>query len=329
VGVLLILGGKIMQSYILRRILQVIPVLLAISLVIFMIINLAPGDPLASLKQTKNITQEDIDQKRESLGLDDPLLVRYFRWLKNALQGDLGRSLKTGRKPISQLIANRLPATLLLAVSSMFISWVLAIPIGVFSALKQYSFADYSITVLVFIGLSLPSFFFGIILVYIFALKIPILPIGGMVTPGSGGGFFDILLHLILPAFALGIRGIASLARYMRSSMLEVINEDYIRTAKAKGLTATLVIYKHAFRNALIPIITIFGLQIPWLISGSIITEKIFTWPGMGTLSINAVFARDYPVIMATNMFYALMVFVGNLIADISYAIADPRIRYD
>ncbi len=317
-----------MQSYILRRILQVIPVLLAISLVIFMIINLAPGDPLANLKQTKNITQEDIEQRRETLGLNDPLLVRYFNWITNALKGNFGRSLQTGRKQIFELIVNRLPATLLLAISSMIISWALAIPIGVYSALNQYSLADYSITVLIFIGLSLPSFFFGIILIYVFALKIPVLPIGGMITPGKGGPL-DIFLHLILPAFALGIRGIASLARYMRSSMLEVINEDYIRTAKAKGLKASIVIYKHAFRNALIPIITIFGLQIPWLISGSIITEKIFTWPGMGTLSINAVFARDYPVIMATNMFYALMVFTGNLIADISYVIVDPRIRYD
>lgn len=293
-----------------------------------MIINLAPGDPLANLKQTKNITQEDIEQRRETLGLNDPLLVRYFNWITNALKGNFGRSLQTGRKQIFELIVNRLPATLLLAISSMIISWALAIPIGVYSALNQYSLADYSITVLIFIGLSLPSFFFGIILIYVFALKIPVLPIGGMITPGKGGPL-DIFLHLILPAFALGIRGIASLARYMRSSMLEVINEDYIRTAKAKGLKASIVIYKHAFRNALIPIITIFGLQIPWLISGSIITEKIFTWPGMGTLSINAVFARDYPVIMATNMFYALMVFTGNLIADISYVIVDPRIRYD
>lgn len=318
-----------MQSYIFRRFLQGIPVIIAISLVLFLIINLAPGDPLADLRDVENITQEDIDARREQLGLNDPVMVRYFDWVTSALQGDLGRSLQSGRQSVTALIMQRLPATIILALTSMVISWVLAIPIGIYSALNQYKFSDYSITVLTFIGISLPSFFFGIILIYIFALKIPILPIGGIRAPGGSGQIFEVLKHLILPAFALGIRGIASLARYMRSSMLEVINEDYIRTAKSKGLSKRVYIYKHALRNALIPIITIFGLQIPWLISGSIITEQIFTWPGMGTLSINAAFARDFPVIMGTNMFYALMVFAGNMIADISYAFADPRIKYD
>lgn len=210
----------------------------------------------------------------------------------------------------------------------MLISWILAIPIGVYSALRQYSVADYTITVIVFIGLSLPSFFFGLVLLFVFALKIPIFPTGGMVSHDSGS-IPDILYHLILPALALGFRGIASLTRYMRASMLEVIKQDYIRTARSKGLAERVVTYKHAFRNALIPIITLFGLQIPWLISGSLITERIFSWPGMGRLSISAVFSRDYPVIMGVNILYAIMVFIGNLIADLTYAMVDPRIRFD
>ena len=317
-----------MRTYLIRRILQGIPVLLALSFIIFFIINLAPGDPLAGMMDPK-ITSEDLARRREQLGLNDSIIVRYFNWVKNTLRGDLGRSMRIGRAPVSELLAYRLPNSIILSTTSIILSWLLAIPIGIFSALKQYSVADHTITFMIFIGLSLPSFFFGLLLIFIFAFKIPIFPIGGMGTPGMPFSFWDLLHHMALPALALGFMGIAGMARFTRSSMLEVIKEDYIRTAHAKGLAQKVVTYKHALRNALIPIVTIFGLNIPSFFGGAVIIERIFTWPGMGTLAISAIFRRDYPVIMAVNMLYSLLTYIGNLIADILYAIVDPRIRYD
>lgn len=317
-----------MRTYLIRRILQGIPVLLILSFIIFFIINLAPGDPLAGMMDPK-ITSEDLARRREQLGLNDSIIVRYFKWLRNAFRWDFGRSMKIGRKPVTELLAYRLPNSILLSTVSIIISWLLAIPIGIFSALKQYSVADHMITFLVFIGLSLPSFFFALLAIFIFAFKIPIFPIGGMRTPGIPFSIWDVLYHMALPALAMGFMGIAGMTRFTRSSMLEVIKQDYIRTARAKGLAEKIVTYKHALRNALIPIITIFGLNIPAFFGGSVIIEQIFTWPGMGSLSVRAIFSRDYPVIMAVNMFYALLTYIGNLVADILYAIVDPRIRYD
>ncbi len=317
-----------MRTYLIKRILQGIPVLFALSLIIFFVINLAPGDPLAGMMDP-HITSEDLARRREQLGLNESIIVRYFNWLKNALRGDFGRSMKVGRRPVAELLQERLPNSIILNVAAMLISWLLAVPIGIFSALKQYSLADHTITFFIFIGLSLPSFFFALLAIYIFSFKIPIFPIGGMRTPGAPFSILDILYHMALPAIAMGFLGIASMTRFTRSSMLEVVKQDYIRTARSKGLTEKVVIYKHALRNALIPIVTIFGLSIPGIFGGSIIIEQIFTWPGMGTLSVKAVFSRDYPVIMAVNMFYALITYLGNLIADVLYAVVDPRIRYD
>lgn len=317
-----------MSTYLLRRILQGIPVLLALSFIIFFIINMAPGDPLAGMMDP-SISSEDLARRREQLGLNDSIIVRYFNWLKNALRGDLGRSLRIGRKPVNELLAYRLPNSIILSTASLILSWLLAIPIGIFSALKHYSVADHLITFIIFVGLSLPTFFLALLAIFIFAFKIPIFPIGGMGTPGMPFSIWDLLHHMALPALAMGFMGIAGMARFTRSSMLEVIKEDYIRTARAKGLAEKVVTYKHALRNALIPIVTIFGLNIPAFFGGSVIIERIFTWPGMGSLSISAIFSRDYPVIMAVNMFYAFMTYIGNLVADILYAIVDPRIRYD
>lgn len=317
-----------MRTYLIKRILQGVPVLFALSLIIFFVINLAPGDPLAGMMDPK-ITSEDLARRREQLGLNESIIVRYFKWLKNALRWDFGRSMKVGRKPVSEYIAQRLPNSIILATCSIIISWVLAIPIGIFSALRQYSAADHGITFLVFIGLSLPSFFLGLLSIYLFSFILGIFPIGGMRTPGQPFSILDVLHHLALPALAMGFMGTAGMTRFTRSSILEVIKQDYIRTARAKGLTEKVVVYKHALRNSLIPIVTLFGLNIPAFFGGSVIIERIFTWPGMGTLSISAVFSRDYPVIMAVNMFYAVLTYVGNLIADILYAIVDPRIRYN
>ncbi len=322
-----------MRTYLIRRILQGIPVLLALSLIIFFIINLAPGDPLAGMMDP-NITSEDLARRREQLGLNESIIVRYFQWITNVFKGDLGRSMRIGRRPVAEMIGgirvgDRLGNTLILSTTSILISWLLAIPIGIFSALRHYSLADHVVTFFVFIGLSLPSFFFALLSIFIFSFKIPIFPIGGLVDPGDPLTFWGVLYHMALPALAMGFMGIAGMTRYTRSSMLEVIKQDYVRTARAKGLSEKIVVYKHAFRNALIPIVTIFGLNIPSFFGGSVIIEQIFTWPGMGTLSITAVFSRDYSVIMAVNMFYAVLTYVGNLIADVLYAVVDPRIRYD
>ncbi|AZR72590.1 hypothetical protein BBF96_03825 [Anoxybacter fermentans] len=318
-----------MRKYVLRRILQSIPIILAITFIVFVLINAAPGDPLARLEDP-SITKEDLMNKLEKMGMNDPLIVRYGRWLKNlVLKGHLGYSMDSARRPVTEMILERLPATLFLSVGSLLFSFIFAIPIGIISATKQYSKFDYGVTIIAFLGISMPSFYLALLMLYSFSLKIPIFPSGGFYSPDGNNGFFMLLYRSILPMFCLGFGGLASLTRYMRSSMLEVIREDYIRTARAKGLAEKVVVYKHAFRNALIPVITILGLSLPGLMSGSVLIERIFSWPGMGKMYVQAIFSRNYTLIMGYMFIYAVLVYLGNLIADISYALADPRIRYD
>lgn len=319
-----------MKKYVIKRLIQSIPILLGITIMTFAIMQLAPGNPMETMINPK-ISPAEMQEMRESMGLNDPVHVQYFNWMKEVLQGNLGYTVKTGQ-PVSELILERLPATLLLTGSAFVMAFVIGIPLGVYSATHRYKAGDYFLTVFSFIGISIPSFFLGLGMIFIFALKLGWLPTSGMLTMGADYTGFalagDYFKHVIMPATVLALPTIAVVMRFTRSSMLEVLNQDYIRTADAKGLDKNKVYLKHALRNALIPVITIFGLSIPFLFGGAYITEYIFNWPGMGSLGIQSIVAREYPVIMALNLFTSVLVMSGNLIADIMYAWADPRIRY-
>ncbi|MDQ1146055.1 peptide/nickel transport system permease protein [Bacillus sp. SORGH_AS 510] len=319
-----------MKKYLIKRLLQSIPILFGISIMTFAIMQLAPGNPMQTMIDPK-ISAEEIERAQENLGLNDSLPAQYFTWITQILQGNLGYTIKTGQ-PVGQLILERLPATLLLTGTAFIIAFVLGVPLGVYSATKRNKLPDYVLTVMSFIGISIPSFFFGLGMIFIFALKLGWLPTSGMVTIGANytgfALFMDYFKHVIMPALVLALPTVAVVMRFTRSSMLEVLNQEFIRTADSKGLSKAKVYLKHALRNALIPVITIFGLSIPFLFGGAYITEHIFNWPGMGSLGIQSIVAREYPVIMALNLFTSILVMAGNLLADVMYAWADPRIRY-
>lgn len=315
-----------MLSYFIRRLLIAIPVLFGVTIFNFFIINLAPGNPVEMFLDP-NTTEEQIQLRKEQLGLNDPLWLQYFHWLSNLLQGNLGFSFST-YQPVSDMIMERLGPTMLLMGLSLVVGILIAIPLGIMSATRQYSKLDYAATGASFLGISIPNFFLGLGLIYIFALELGMLPTGGMMTLDQDGGFLDRLKHLILPVTVLSIGVAGTQIRYVRASMLEILGQDYLRTARAKGLREFIVTNKHGLRNALIPIITVIGLEIPMLLGGAVITEQIFQWPGMGQLTIQAIMSRDYPTLMAINLLSAVMVLVANLLTDICYSIADPRIKY-
>ena len=323
-----------MTGFLLRRILQVIPLLIGISILAFLIIRLAPGDPTSVYIDPNKPppSAEDLARLRADLGLDDPVPVQYFHWLRNAIQGDLGFSL-SGRRPVVEEIGERLPNTLLLGLASLLLTIVISIPVGILSAVYRYTALDYVITFLSFIGLSVPGFVMALFLIQFFAVELGWLPSTGMrnVREGYEGwrATRDVAEHLILPAIALSAASIARWARYQRSSLLDVLNQDYIRTARAKGLRERNVLRLHALRNALLPMITLGGLSIPQLVSGAFIIEFVFGWPGMGRLAVNAALRRDYPVIMGVTMISAIFIVLGNFLADVAYHWADPRIRYE
>lgn len=316
-----------MRQYIIRRLIQIIPIVIGITIVTFFLIKMCPGNPLKVMLFNPDIKPEERARLERLYGLDQPIHIQYFKWLIRLLQGDLGWSLYTSR-PVTKHILERIGPTALLAGTTLFLSFLIAIPFGILSATKQYSLLDYSSTVIIFFGMSLPIFFLCLVVIYIFAVRFGILPTSGMKTLGIPFSIWDRIKHLILPVSVLTFYQIAPVVRYVRSSMLEVIREDYVRTARAKGISERGVIYKHALRNALIPIVTIFGLSIPFIFNGAFITETIFAWPGMGRLAVGAVFQRDYPILMGTTLITAILVLLGNLIADILYAVVDPRIRY-
>lgn len=301
-----------MRKYILRRILQFIPLLIGISLVSFFVMHLAPGDP-TSLFIDPNVRPEELARVRANWGLDKPIYVQYLLWLKNALLLDFGRSYTTGQPVISE-IAERLPMTLLLMIPSFILTLLITIPVGVISAVRKNSWFDSIFTILSFAGMAIPTFWLGLMLMLFFSVKLRWFPPVG---------------NIILPLITMTIGSLAGLTRYQRAAMLEVLNQEFIRVARAKGLPERMVIFKHALRNALIPSITIFGLSLPDLFGGAFIIETIFAWPGMGRLGVQSVFQRNYPVIMGIVMFSALLIVLGNLLADIGYALADPRIRYE
>jgi peptide/nickel transport system permease protein len=322
-----------LKRYLSRRLLYMIPMLVGVTLVSFIMMNLAPGDPTAMYVDPTmgHNNPEMLAIVRKSLGLDKPLPVRYALWLSRTLKGDLGYSFLT-RRPVLREIGNRIGNTLILAIMAMSISLVLGILIGVWSALNQYRVSDYVLTVLAFIGVSMPSFWIAMMLIMLFSGKLGWMPSVGMVSvvakPGFVNRVLDVMLHMIMPVTVMSLANIASWARYQRSSMLEVIRQDYIRTARAKGLPEKLVVFRHALRNSAIPIITLLGMSLPTLIGGSFIVETVFAWPGMGRLGVNAIFSRDYPVVMGVTLCSSVLVMVGNLISDVLYAVADPRIRY-
>jgi len=319
-----------MCRYLIRRILlQGIPVLLGFSFLLYLIITIAPGSPVTHLRGVPDLDTSVIAQREAQLGIDQPFLIQYTTWLGRVLRMDLGLSFDSARRPVVDLIRERMPATVILSIASIVLGWGIGIPVGILSARYQYSLFDYVITFLSFVGISIPSFFFGLALLYVCALKLNILPAGGFFLAGESHTLLGYLRYLFLPSLTLGLSSIASVARYMRASILEVINEDYLRTARAKGLQENIVIYKHALRNALLPILTLMGLMIPNIFSGAVIVESIFAWPGLGSLAIQAVNERNYPVIMGINLMFAVLIFFGSVIADVSYAFADPRIRYE
>ncbi len=318
-----------MRTYVIRRTLQAIPLLLGITVISFLIMKLTPGDPVSLMSMSPHITPADLERMRHNFGFDQPIYIQYFKWLSALIRGDWGISLERGR-PVIDIIAGRLPNTLQLMAVSFAISVALAIPIGILSATKRYSWFDYSATSLSFFGISMPVFWFGLILIVVFAVKLHILPSAGMMSVGADStDFIDRIRHLILPSVVLSLGGIAGWSRYMRSSMLEVVRQDYIRTARAKGLAEKVVIYKHALKNAMIPVITVMALEIPGFFTGAVVTETIFAWPGMGRLYYDSVMSRDYTVLMAILTIGAGLVVIFNLIADIAYAFFDPRIKYD
>ena len=282
---------------------------------------------MLSPEQMSSLGPEWVEQQREALGLNKPFPVRYGLWMKEVAQGNLGFSYRGGQ-PVLDLILERIGPTLRLMATVMVIALALGIPLGVLSALKQYSWIDYLVTILGFTAVSVPSFFLALGLIYVFALKLQWLPTAGMNGVGVTPTFRDSLSHLILPAFALGLAQAAPLIRYVRSSMLESIRQDYVTVARAKGLRERSVIFRHALRNVLIPIVTIVAIEVPGLFGGTVIIEQIFAWPGMGTLAITSVLGRDYPVIMGITLIGAVMIVLSNLLADVLYAVIDPRIRY-
>ena len=317
-----------MGQYVIKRLLQMIPLLVGISIVIFLIIQAAPGGPEAMLYETGRFISPDVvDAYRQRLGVDKPIHVQYYRWITAALKGDLGLSFSTTR-PVADMIVERLPSTLELMVVSFLLAACIAIPLGIFSALYKYSFFDLLGTGLSFLGIAMPVFWFGLMLQLLFSVKLGWLPVAGTETVGNTS-FWDHIKHIIMPAFVLSIHYIANWSRYMRSSLLGVVQQNYIVTARAKGLTERKVILRHALKNALIPVVSIMALNLANLFSGAVITETIFAWPGIGRLFIQAMTARDYSLLMGILMMGSFMVVFFNLIADLVYGWLDPRISYE
>ncbi len=310
-----------------------IPVLLGITIISFSVMKMAPGDPISLMTDLNpNMNEEAIKRIRAHYGLDEPWHMQYLKWLRNMLALDFGRSFASDSRPVVDKIVERIPITLLINVLSMFFILSAAIPIGVLSAVKQDSWFDRGASLFVFIGFAVPTFWLALLLMILFGVKLELLPISGFRSLNYASlspvqQVADIAKHLILPIFVSAFGGLAGMSRYMRSNMLEVIRQDYITTARAKGLNEGAVIFRHALRNALLPVITILGLSVPGLIGGSVIFETIFAIPGMGQLFYQSVMMRDYPTIMGILVIGAALTLVGNLLADLLYSWADPRIR--
>lgn len=327
-----------MTRYLIRRLLQLIPILFVISILVFTLLQLTPGDPAAALEDNPNITAEDRARFEEQLGLNDPLHIKYIKWLRNISTGNWGISIQT-KRPVTEEISSRLPNTLRLMIAAQIVTLVIAIPLGIISAVKQYSWFDHIVTSFAFFGQSIPVFWFGLLLILVFAVYLkggdggPLLPGGGMydlrLYDEATAPLSNRLRHMILPVTMLAMVGLGSYTRYTRGSMLEVLQQDYLRTARAKGQKERRVVLIHALKNAAIPIVTILALDLPTVFGGALFTETIFSWPGMGRLFIRAAERSDYDLLMGIILINALLILFFNLVADVMYAIIDPRVRYE
>ncbi|HXX37777.1 MAG TPA: ABC transporter permease [bacterium] len=317
-----------MLAYVTRRVLVSLPVLFGVTLVVFVLVNLMPGDPATYFVNPElGGTAEQMAAVRARLGLNQPLEVRYVKWLAEAARGHLGYRIKNG-DPVGSLIAQHFSATVLLVGVALSLGIAVGVSLGIVTALRQYSVWDYTLTALSFLGVSMPAFITGIFGLYTLALRLPLFPAGGLVTVGAPPSFWDTLYHVILPACMLSFGYLAMFMRYTRFSMLEVLHQDFMATARAKGLGERRVIGVHALRNALLPVVTAIGLSLPGLVVGAVFIETIFSWPGMGSLYLDAVQARDYPLIMGLDLVSAGAILLTNLLTDVAYALVDPRIRY-
>ena len=319
-------GGGGLPAYALRRLLLAVPVLFGVSVLVFAVLHLAPGDP-AAIMLGAQATKEDVVRLHRDLGLDQPLVVQYVRWIGHVLQGDLGRSIPLGRAVLPEVLL-RFKATLVLTAGALLIAILLGLSAGIVSAVKQYTWLDRISMGVAVTGVSLPVFWTGIMLIILFALQLRWFPSSGMSSP-YGSGVADVLWHLVLPAVTLGTASAAALARLTRSSVLEIIRQDYVRSARAKGLAERAVIARHVLKNAINPIITVLGLQVGFLLGGAILTETVFSWPGLGSMMVRAIQARDYPLVQGGVLLIATTFVLVNLAVDLLYAVFDPRIRYD
>ncbi|MBW2093743.1 MAG: ABC transporter permease [Deltaproteobacteria bacterium] len=317
-----------MFQFILKRLVQAIPLLIGVSIIGFAMMHLAPGGPLAVYTLNPTITAQDIARIKQIFGLDQPMYIQYFKWAYGMFTGNWGYTFFGGR-PVLNVILERVPATFILMGSGMSLAVIIGMLIGILGAVRRYSVFDYLATTGAMVALSFPTFWFGLMTIFLFSLKLGWLPSGGMFTLGGEEGILDLLTHLILPAVVLALVLVAQWSRYTRSSFLEVINQDYIRTARSKGLSGRRILFRHAFPNALAPLVTLAGIQLPWLFSGALVTETIFGWPGMGRLFVDALTMKEYPVLMGMIMITAMAVIIGNLFADVINAMIDPRLRLE
>lgn len=323
-----------MGGYVIRRLAQAVPLLLFISAAVFLLLQAAPGGPMGAYVRRGNFSDEDLQRLEERLGLNAPVHIQYAKWVQRVVQLDFGQSTSE-RRPVRDAIMDRLPNTLYLMGTAWIVTILIAIPIGILAAIRQYSWFDHTVTGFTFVGQSVPIFWLGLILILIFYVTLdnpftgdPLLPAGGMKTLGADFSLADRAKHLILPVTMLAASWVAWYTRFLRSSMLEVIHQDYVRTARAKGLREQVVVMRHAFRNAAIPLVTLMALDLPLIFSGALFTEVIFAWPGMGRLFYTAADRRDYPLLMAIIMITATLIVLANLLADVLYARLDPRIRF-
>lgn len=314
-----------MIAYLLSRLWQSLILLVLVSIIGFCVLNLAPGGPLSQYTLMPGMTKEALDRIAEQMGLNRPLYMQYLSWAGRLSQGDWGKSYRDGREVLS-IIGGALPATLLLMGASTVIAVLIGTAIGVYSAVRRGTLFDYTATVLAMIALSIPTFWFGLIAIYLFSVKLAWLPAGNMMTPGNGS-LSDLAIHLIMPSMVLALVNVAVWSRYMRAATLEVLGQEFIRTARAKGVKPRRVLFKHVLGNALLPMITLAGMQLPALLGGALVTETVFTWPGMGRLFLDSLGYNDYPVVMGLLMFSAILVLLGTLISDLVTAMIDPRIR--
>lgn len=321
-----------MTKYLVRRFLATLPVVLGVTAVTFLLAHAAAGSIVPGLNYTPDLRPEDVERLRQNLGLDRPLPVQYATWLFGILHGDFGISMISG-VPVISAIGDRLPNTLLLTVTAFVVGALVSVPVGVYSALRRGKAADSALTVVSVIGFSIPQFWLGLVMILLFSIEfrawgLPALPTGGATNVVDGGDILDRLTHLAMPAVVLAFFYLCIWSRFMRSSMLEVLSQEFVLTARAKGLRQPRVIFGHALRNALIPLVTLLGAELPGLVSGGLVVEVVFSWPGIGYLAYQRALAFDYTMVLGTTTFAALLVVFGNLLADVMYALIDPRIRY-